>query len=205
MSELKSKLSNFWYYYKVHTIICVFLAIVLAVLISQCAAKEKYDYSVALYMEKQISEDVCDIIAQELARFGEDLDGDGKVNVEIINCSYGSNDNVRISQMSKLQARLTMPESVLYIVDEACYSNLDPHGVFEGFPGFNDKGGYAFALSGTKMDNEIFRNLGISYMPKNYYICKRVYTDDSAEDGRAGFEQQSTELLTRLIAEYSGG
>ena len=87
MQKIRQRLGNFWYYYKVHTIVAVIVIAILAVLFSQCAAKESYDYAIVLNMATVVEEPTADLLAGELARFGEDLNGDGAVTIEMINCT----------------------------------------------------------------------------------------------------------------------
>ena len=168
----KEKWQNYWYYYKVHTLVGLAVAAVMAILLAQCATTEKYDYSVTLYMSKTMPEQVRKVMAEELAAYGEDLNGDGEVKVEILDCTYGSNDNVRMNQIAKLQARLTMPESILFLTDETCYSNLDGMGLFDTLAILPDKDGKALDLGTSPMEAAITREAG-NYLPEKFYISKR--------------------------------
>lgn len=201
--DIKKRLSNYWYYYKVHTIVAVFCVIVLAVMLSQCATKERYDYSLTLYMSKPMNEMITSQMAEELEKYGEDLNSDGVVTVEIVNCSYGDNDNVRMNQIAKLQTRLTMSESILFIVDETCYTSLYDMGLFEKSELLPDKEGYALNLGESAMNTAIERELG-DYMPKDYYLCKRSVAGTSIErqEDAAMYEAQSLALLEKLCREY---
>lgn len=203
MQKIRQKLSNFWYYYKVHTIVAVVVIAILAVLFSQCAAKERYDYAVVLNMATVVEEPTADLLAGELAQFGEDLNGDGVVTVEVINCTYGSNDSVRINQLGKLQARLMMPETVLFILDEVSFSNLDAMGLFGTAEGFDAKMGRALSLNGTAMDAAVQSRFG-NVMPAAWYLCVRGY-DDTALEGdeeAAAYAEQSRALVSRLLVAY---
>lgn len=74
-------IENFWYHYKWHTIIALFFAVLLIVLIVQIAGREKYDISV-IYCgpEKLDGEDLEKISAAFSEIMDEDYNGDGKMN-----------------------------------------------------------------------------------------------------------------------------
>ena len=42
----KSKIQNFWYHYKYHSIVFLLAVVTLAVSIAQCATKTNYDYKI---------------------------------------------------------------------------------------------------------------------------------------------------------------
>lgn len=203
MQGIRKKLSNFWYYYKVHTVVAVITVLILAILVSQCAAKESYDYAVVLSMATVVEEPAAELMGEELARFGEDLNGDGKVMVEVINCTYGSNDTVRINQLGKLQARLALPETVIFLLDEASFSDLDDMGLFGTADGFDAKAGKALSLKGTPMDMLVQNRYG-NVLPSDWYLCMRGY-DSSAQGGdtaAALYAEQSRALVARLLSAY---
>lgn len=200
----KDKIKNYWYYYRVHTIVGLLIAAVFAVLVAQCASNEKYDYSVTLYMSKPMTETITNIIAEELSEFGSDLNGDGKISVQIIDCSYGENDNIRMNQVAKLQARLTLPESMLFITDEVCYKNLDEMGLFDKLDILPDKDGQAMNLNTTSVGQAIDQAVG-QYMPADFYISLRRI-EGTAIEGKTGAEdyrQDAYTLLEKLSGEYA--
>lgn len=199
----KEKLQNYWYYYKVHTLVGLACALIFAVLISQCASNETYDYSVTLYMAKPIPESVREVMAEELAKFGTDQNGDGEVTVEILDCSYGDNDNIRMNQIAKMQARLTMPESVLFLTDETCYRSLDEMDLFDTLEILPDKDGRAMNIGASPMTTAITREVG-AYMPNEFFISKRRVAGTAIEEkeGAAEFEKASAEMLEELCKAY---
>lgn len=119
----KAKWEHFWYYNKWYVIVVVLLSLFTAVCISQCNKRTKYDYIAMLYCDRELSDIQTEEIAASLARFGEDTNGDGKVLVDVINCSYDKNTNysVKTSKSSKIQANLTNEQVLLYITDDKAY------------------------------------------------------------------------------------
>ncbi len=119
----KEKWEHFWYYNKWYVIVAAILALFTALCISQCSNRTKYDYTAMLFCDYELSDIQTEDIADSLARFGEDVNGDGKVLVDVINCSYDKNTDysARTSKTSKIQANLTNQEVLLYITDDHAF------------------------------------------------------------------------------------
>lgn len=125
----EQKVKNFWYHYKVHTIIAVFLAVVIAVCVSQCVNKEKYDARVVLYTANWYTAEQESRLSEYLTRFFEDIDDDGVVKVQVLNCSYNKEGkfdlNIVQAMSQKLQATIISEPAVqIYIVDEKTKEQL---------------------------------------------------------------------------------
>ena len=135
------KLKNIWFHDKWFIMGAIALAIVMVVCVAQCASRPKYDLSVVVYAYNFVGDDDCKLMADYLSQHCEDINGDGKVIVNVINCSYteGSNEKQYIySRNTKLQAVLSTDSSaLLYITDKDSYeylSALSESSLFEGEP-----------------------------------------------------------------------
>lgn len=141
------KLQNFWYYFKWQTIAAVFLVIAIAILTVQCTTKEKYDFKVIYFAFESVLDPQLDKIEQYIESFATDLNGDGKKNVMVINCSFNSNSKnitYRNSILTKVQAIITTgDDTIMYIVDESSekhLNNIIKEGIFHEPPiALNDK------------------------------------------------------------------
>lgn len=115
------KRKNFWYHYKVHTVLAIGLIIVLAITTMQCLTREKYDYEV-MYFAYSVAVDVqTEKIEQYLEKYADDINGDGKVNVNVVNCSVkdSNRDASRENTYYKIQSIIAAEKSIaVYIVDE---------------------------------------------------------------------------------------
>lgn len=139
----KEKLSNFWFQYKWHTIGIVAAVIMLAVLITQCATKTKYDLEIVYFTYTAALDDQTAKIADYFEKRASDLDGNGEVNVQVINCSIGAsstNTENRNAVYTKIQSLIVADEkAILYITDEESikyFDNMssDSGGLFESEP-----------------------------------------------------------------------
>ncbi len=75
-------IENFWYHYKWHTIITLFFAVLLVVLIVQIVGREEYDISAIYSGPVQLDGGDLEKISSAFAEIiDEDYNGDGKINV----------------------------------------------------------------------------------------------------------------------------
>lgn len=126
----KEKIENFWFHYKVHTFFVIFICIILVIGISQCATKEKYDARVVFYTDKVYADEQIAFLKDYITPCFSDIDGDGTVNIQLINCSYGTEGsfdmNYANSVATKLQAIIANEGDVqLFIVDPARLTQLN--------------------------------------------------------------------------------
>lgn len=125
---LGGKIKNFWFYYKYFVLAGLFLATVLTVAISQCASREKFDTEVVLFTYNTYTAVQLDALEIELEKYAEDLNGDGEVNVQIIDCAYGNNE--LLDQQNAKRTKLTAviasnSNAMLYITDAKSFEYLD--------------------------------------------------------------------------------
>lgn len=138
----KEKWDNFWFQYKWHVIAITAITVVLAVLITQCATRTKYDLEVVYFTYTATLDEQTEAIADYIKQYASDTNGDGEVNVQIINCSYskGSGDSqYQYTMMTKLQALIAGDQNaLLYITDNDSYKYLnglsDDSDIFEDEP-----------------------------------------------------------------------
>ena len=168
----KEKWDNFWFQYKWHVTAIVAVTVILAVLITQCATRTKYDLEVVYFTYTAALDEHTDKIAEYIEKYASDINGDGAVNIQVINCSFTDNSgNVQYknTMLTKLQSLIAGDQNaLLYITDEKSYKYLseisDGEGIFEGEPLKFGEDFYSF----TKTDTfgNLPEGLGIS--------CRRV-------------------------------
>jgi len=138
----KEKVANFWFQYKVHTIVTVLVVAVLAVCIAQCASRVESDLEIVYFSYNTVLDQQLDGMADYFEKYAQDINGDGKVNVTILNCGYSENNNnyqYRNTMIQKLQAALVANEkALLFITDEESIKYFDnisgAEDMFEGEP-----------------------------------------------------------------------
>ncbi len=136
------KRENFWYHYKWHTIGLIVTVAVLAILISQCVSRPKYDFNVVYFSYTPIMDNQAELVAEYFEKYGKDLNGDGKVEVGIMNCSFSETANdpqYKNTQLQKLQSYIVGEyKAILYITDDRSikfFDNISSEGsFFDGEP-----------------------------------------------------------------------
>ena len=137
----KEKWDNFWFQYKWVVIALVSLFTVLTVLIAQCASRKNPDLEIVYFSYTPILDQQTTLIGEYFEDIAKDVNGDGEVIVQVINCSFSNNNNIqyRNSILSKLQAIIAADEkALLFITDNKSieyFNNLNADGgVFDGEP-----------------------------------------------------------------------
>lgn len=123
------KFQNFWHYSKWYVIFSIGLTILVAVMVAQCVSKPNYDLKVVYFTYTPALDDQTGLIADYLDDYVEDVTGNGKVEIQIINCSISNNNSSvmnRNATLQKLQSIIVAEESaMLYITDEESQKYFD--------------------------------------------------------------------------------
>lgn len=121
------KLKNIWYHDKFAIVVIAIIIVAITLLCVQCATKTVYDATVVLFTHTITGEPNCDKMGEYLVPFCPDLNGDGEINVSVINCSINPNDKSDYSytNRSKMQSLLAGDASaLLFITDDDSYEYL---------------------------------------------------------------------------------
>lgn len=206
-SNLMKWLENYWYHYKWHTIIALFLVITVGVSVTQCATKPNYDQSAVLYCDRTVMENTALALQAELSVRATDLNGDGQSLLGVYNVSYDSDgvnpQNAGYANSQKLMVMVSSADYVLYIVDEYGYQRLMKEaGLFETYDFLPDKEGTAWNWKGSPLQEQ-FKN---SKLPENLYFCIRKVAGTAAtEDEEAIKRAEHAAVLLKGLVEESKG
>ncbi len=122
------KLSNFWFYNKLFVLGALLLAVMLIIGVKQCADRENFDTEVVLYTYHTYTPDQIDALEAELEKYGVDINGDGEVNYQILDCSYDKKNTSfdhKNAKGSKLTANITSnKKAIIFITDKETFSQL---------------------------------------------------------------------------------
>ncbi len=190
----KEKLQNYWYHFKWHTIGAVALIAVVTVMVVQCASREKYDFITVVYTHTALESGRAEEIEEFIEQYAEDIDGDGKVSVEVVDCSFDdtqSNSQTNQAAVAKIQSMIAAePKAVLYIVDQKGINDLNglkEDGFFEAEPldlgedfykACNGENKFEKMPEGLKIS---YRKLGGTLMEKDktankvLKVCEKIY------------------------------
>lgn len=103
----KAKWQNYWYHYKWPTLIVLFVAVALTVLITQMVNKEHPDYHLIIASTKDVPVPASDALAADLQKYGRDLNGDGQVLVSV-EFLYVGRDGGQLSAVNQQKFTATM-------------------------------------------------------------------------------------------------
>jgi hypothetical protein len=196
----KERLANFWYHYKWHTIIITFLLISMTVGFTQCATKENPDYKIMLCMDKYIPDGIVPAIETYFEQYADDINGDGKVIVHVVDASTGVTDELQRSQSSKLMGELQIGEVMLIMTDETYFKRLDERDVFDTADYFPDKNGKAMNIRNTELA-ELLNTVSDKFISHDVYISKRMVAGTMFDGNEKSMtaEKNSIELLQRFM------
>lgn len=177
-------IENYWYHYKWHTIIGLFLVLTLAVGITQCATKPKYDSNCVLYCDRFVHDNTVAALEEAFEKRITDIDGNGTVAFQVYNLSYDS-DGTNVAQSTfsnsqKLMATVSSSDYVLYVVDQYGFDRLSKEGLFATYTILPDGNHTAWNWKGSALQQEMSNYK----LPENLYFCVRKIagnTDASAE------------------------
>lgn len=137
----KEKWANFWFQYKWYVLAITAITVVMAVLIAQCATRTDYDLEVVYFSYTPVMDEQTAPIGKYLETMAEDVNGDGEVHVQVVNCSFDNKNGgqYRYTMMTKLQAIIAGDQNaLLFITDSASYDYLnglsESGSIFEGEP-----------------------------------------------------------------------
>ncbi len=135
------KLKNIWYHDKFALSVIAIIIIAVALLCVQCATKTVYDATVVVFTHTITGDPNCDKMGEYLLPYCPDLNDDGEVNINVINCSINPNDKSDYSytNRSKAQSLLANDASaLLFITDDDSFEYLmslsENISLFEGEP-----------------------------------------------------------------------
>ena len=86
----KEKWDNFWFQYKWYVIAVVATVVILTVLIAQCATKTEYDLKAVYFVYNTALDAQTEKIADYLEKYADDTNGDGDINVQVVNVSFSN-------------------------------------------------------------------------------------------------------------------
>lgn len=141
LKTAKQKRANWWYYNKVRLLIgAVLLAIAVSIVYS-IVTRPQPDYTIGLVTSFNMPDAIVTQLEDELARYGEDRNGNGKVEVDVacyVFTEMRTADDLQAQQanFARLTGDAVDNTSMVYIIDEEAMKLVA--GDFVGFFQYND-------------------------------------------------------------------
>lgn len=178
----RAKAENIWYHYKYYIIFVPIAIAVFAVLVAQCAATPKYDYTVLLNSTQYVSEDDSEILAEIMAKYGEDLNGDGKVAVDVVNCTRnqsGKDAQTIQAKAQKFLAEVATGKARIIIVNREIFDQFNTEELLMWTDHFTLP-----EFDGKALDSDNTSLECLSSYKEKYYICYRISDSYDTADAR---------------------
>lgn len=171
----KKWFENYWFYYKMHTIVGIFAVIILVFSLVECANKVYPDLTVSYIGEKMFSEELSTKIKQTFEGYIDDATKNGKIDVEFmpLTISKEAKSEQDMAMMQKAQLEIAAGETYLYIMDKAYFEQYSKKGLFLNIA---DQLGKSGEVYGVPLNNSaVFSSFGIK-SDADLYACVRVIT-----------------------------
>ncbi len=109
----------YWFYYKWHIFFTLFFGIAIAICITQCATKVDPDCYILFNSNIFISDQQLNEAADNLEQYIDDINGDEKVELIAINCTYPKGNQTRMTQVNQLAVlQMQSEDTHIWIVDK---------------------------------------------------------------------------------------
>ena len=109
----------YWFYYKWHIFFTLFFGIAIAICITQCATKVDPDCYILFNSNIYISDQQLNETADDLEQYIDDINGDEKVELIAINCTYPKGNQTRMTQVNQLAVlQMQSEDTHIWIVDK---------------------------------------------------------------------------------------
>ncbi|MGN1092786.1 MAG: hypothetical protein ACI4RS_03945 [Monoglobaceae bacterium] len=167
------RLKHFWYYNKLKVIVIITLIAVVSYTIFQLVTAEKYDLEVAYYGEREFTEEQIESFKQYLSENIEDINGDGKKNVQFTVVTYTQQQTINEYGMAinqKFMMELSAGTAYAYIVSPDFYGALNS----ESWEGIADS---VLELKDSKAYGEI-----LGETEDERWITKSVYEKEQGKE-----------------------
>lgn len=194
--ERKKKIENFWYYYKWHVIIGIFVVIIAAYTIHDAVTKVNPDISIDCIIDKGIGYSSTDAIVADLETNGgiADNNQDGNIKVAMTLSQTGrdpSSATAEGSMMEVVQLRMAVGEANIIISEPYILELYEEHDIFDDLTAIADEMNIPqerryMSYDGTKViaikldNNEFMTKQGL--VTEDCYLALRVLNLNQQDD-----------------------
>ena len=229
-SPLIEKIENFFYHYKWHTIVALFLVVVIVVTTVQTCSRESYDIYITYATDESVgrSSENGDLSKYQrytaaFSRLCPDFDGNGESLVSLSDLFVPSPEKIEelgdnyayssaIADSKTLTDRFMYSEYYVSFISKHVY---DTHHIKSGVEIFTPLEPYApedndfvyYTESAIYLSSTPLYSLpGFSEMPEDTLICLRIYSEVTAAMGnrKSAETYERSEEYIREILKYQG-
>lgn len=196
--QRKSRISNFWYYHKIHVLIALVVVAVVAFTIRDCSNNVEPDMSIRGILNFYVPEQSQQALEQALYDAGmvADWNGDGEQSCSIQMLTIP--EEIKTEQDMAVQMQVTLgfaaEDTVLYLVNEEFLELYDGQGMFDALDSFVAQNGvpqeacYAGPETGacigvSLQGNQLLEQCGIN--TDELYLGMRMMRQNEQDDPEA--------------------
>lgn len=118
-SGKKTFKNYYWFYYKWHFFFILFFGIAIAICVTQCATKVTPDSYILFNSNIFISDQQLNETADDLEKYIDDINGDDKVELVAVNCTYPKGNQTRMAQVNQLAVlQMQNEDTHIWVVDK---------------------------------------------------------------------------------------
>lgn len=203
----KEKVNNFWYYNKWKTLFCLVLIIVIGMSVYSCCTKPNYDCTVVVALSDEISETSVSKLKEILTDYCEDYNGDGKVQLEVYNCSFVDSSDAAgttaTSRYTNFVASFMEERNMIYIIDKEKIDYVDDDSFMDSTLSLPDLNGRGFKLNDTAFEKECQKKAFIN-LSDNTYIVRRAYDGNITKKKNAKQNFDNAEkFIKKFVEKYN--
>ena len=212
----RSRWENFWYHYKWAFWGCLFGVVVLTVLVVQLVTRDPADYTVLLVTKNAYMDEQLRAMEMVMTPYGRDLDGDGKVEVDVQNCFLGKQGSqTHLTGIQRIQAHLMSGDLLFFVWEPSVYKDFtkslsnvtkEDYQFLTPIPvesaNLAEEGTVGNWVGDPRQEADVFKALPAELFdpfPKDLYFSVR-YMSGTAESSTA-LHGQCMELLTNFITD----
>lgn len=199
--SFKKKLENFWYHYKIQTIVAVTVTVLFGYMIYDLVTRIEPDITVVAVVDNGLSHRV-DGLEAYFEHYCEDLNGDGEVYVQVVLVPMDANSTNTDAQnyATKLYSTLSNAETVMVIADPASEFSVEQV-LFQDLTERYEGNEYV-TERGIKLTNDRLREaLNWTQMPEDMVLMLRepVRTLSSSREEMEESCETALEMLDKML------
>lgn len=223
MEKLKKWLDNYWYHYKWHTVITLFVVVFLAVCIGQMASKEKVDVYVMYAGPSAFGATGVSEVENAFVQMTDDTNGDGKKVVEFIDLTVMTDEqieeerkkaeaegikyNLNVDYMrdarEKFRLQVATGDAYICLLDPQMYELDRDVGAYRKLSDIGVDSEYAVDEYAIRFKDTAFGRLSaFSVLPDDTLLCFRILPAISRTKGKSEQKKYDAQLevFKRLLS-----
>ncbi|MCK9478104.1 MAG: hypothetical protein M0R40_01200 [Firmicutes bacterium] len=171
----KQWFENYWYYYKKHTFVGIFILFIISYTAVECSKNVDPDVSVLYIGSTYFDNEFADKLEQRLSDCIEDINNDGVIKVQFspIFISDEMKSEQDFAMQQKMQLEVAVGDSYLYLLDKKYYESYAKQDLFVDISPYIDANEPTYGLDAY--DSPILQELGIKN-DSQIYVAIRVLT-----------------------------